>query len=123
MPTAVANQPRLLEYPGCHRDAGSSNAQHLREKFLSQWDFIRIEDFAADHQPSTQARFQCVESVAESRLRNLRQNEVQIPQDQVAQIEICVELIQHGLCFDFGRLTCNLHHRSIRHPVRLQHEI
>src|SRR5262249_19343595 len=74
LPTPVANQSRLLEDTGCHRNAGSSYAQHLREKFLSQWNFIRIDDFAANQQPSTKARFQCMEPIAKRRLRNLRQN-------------------------------------------------
>src|SRR4051812_19135529 len=90
MPTAVFDETRFLKLIGHKRYAGPTHANHLRHEFLRKLELIAHE-VRYTRQPSANATFHRVGSIAADRLLNLRKKKLFMLGEQRAQRLMCLD--------------------------------
>jgi hypothetical protein len=73
----------VLQAPGRNGDALPPSAQHVGDKLLRHYNFGAIQSIMAQEQPSAETLFQWMQAVADSRLRDLRNERLRIAQQDL----------------------------------------
>jgi hypothetical protein len=122
MAAAVGNQPCPLQLSGHLGNAGSSDAHHLREKFLGKGQ-IDTNEVVHSQEPSAHSRMNVVHRVTSGGLLDLRQEELLIFDEERAELGDRANYFSKSVYFDDRSGTGNLNDDPVeRHLVieRLQ---
>jgi hypothetical protein len=95
--TPVANEASALRQARRDSHGGSAHAEHLPKKFLRQRDDVAVGAIVRLQQPAAKSRFQLMQRIARHRLLDLRQQQIVVAHDQVAD-----GLALHGSGMEVG---------------------
>jgi hypothetical protein len=117
MATTVGNKSRPLQFSGHLRNAGSSDAHHLREKFLGKGQ-VDADKVVHSEQPPAHPRMNVVNRVTSSGLLDLRQEELLIFDEKCPEFGDRAQYFPKSVYFDDRCGAGNLDDDSVeRHLI------
>src|SRR5436305_4218300 len=88
----VFNQPGGLQRARGDRDTGASHAEHVRNELLRQREIVRLYSESAHQQPAGEPLFNRVQRVADGYLRNLRDEQARVAQQESLKLAVAFHL-------------------------------
>ena len=101
---AITDEAGALQQTGGDRHGGAAHAEHLCKKLLRQRDCITVDAIVRLQQPAAKPRLQRMERVACDRLLDLRQQQVVVAHDEMADgLTFVRRRMKLGRCEPRGR--------------------
>src|SRR5438552_12636856 len=120
--SGVLDQTGILQAAGGYGNALATSSQHVGDKFLSHQQLIGTHSVMAEQQPAAQALFHGMETVTDSRLRDLGNQCLRVSQQQALKRPTARELlVEYPRLHPEGR-SCDLNHCSVRRCLASQEQ-
>jgi hypothetical protein len=111
-PSVVCDQTRRLEQLGREGDGPTPGAEHLPEDVVGDWERVGSDPIVGHEQPTAKTLLVGVESIARSRLKDLREECEQVMFDELAEGVQALNLGKECRCAHHERLSTHRRYGS-----------